>query len=72
MVYMYVPSLIERVRVKGIEEQLLVARIDWNQRTAHLLSLKLAADVAYDVPFADIYPAGSTKNKPPKNELEVA
>ncbi len=56
---MYIPSVVEKVRAKGIEEQLLVTRIDWNRRVAHLLSLQQATDTAYEVPFADIYPISS-------------
>jgi hypothetical protein len=56
---MYVPLVVEKVRIRGSEELFLVTRIDWHREKAHLVSLKLTTDLAYDVPFSDIFPIGS-------------
>jgi hypothetical protein len=59
---MYVPLIVERVRMRGTQDLFLVTRIDWNGKKAHLVSLKPTTDVAVDVPFADILPIGPMEN----------
>ncbi len=50
--------------MRGAQDLFLVTRIDWNSKRAHLVSLKPAADLAVDVPFADILPIGPMENLP--------
>lgn len=61
---MYVPLIIEKVRMRGAQDLFLVTHIDWNGKKAHLVSLKSTKDVAIDVPFADILPVGPMENMP--------
>lgn len=53
---MYVPSVVERVRVKGSDEIFLVTRIDRQNENAHLIPLRGSNDDQIDVPFAEIFP----------------
>lgn len=66
---MYVPLLVEKVRVKGAEELFLVTHIDWNHEKAHLISLKRSIDLEVDVPFADILPVASINAELPRPAL---
>ena len=53
---MYVPQMVEKVRIRGTQDLFLVTRIDWNGEKARLISLKPATDLALDVSFDDIFP----------------
>ena len=55
---MYVPSIVEKVRMRGTQDLFLVTRVERNREEAHLVSLKPATDLSVDVPFADIFPIG--------------
>jgi hypothetical protein len=52
---MYVPTVVEKVRVKGREEIFLVTRIDRQTENAHLIPLQGSSDDQIDVPFAQIF-----------------
>jgi hypothetical protein len=53
---MYVPLMVEKVRMRGTQDLFLVTRIDWSGEKARLISLKPATDLAFDASFADILP----------------
>jgi len=60
---MYVPSVVERVRVKGSDEVFLVTRIDRQSENAHLIALRGSSDDQIDVPFAEIFPSVLPKRR---------
>jgi hypothetical protein len=49
---MYVPLMIEKVRMRGTQDLFPATHIDWSGEIARLISLKPATDLA----FADILP----------------
>jgi hypothetical protein len=55
---MYVPLIVEKVRIRGVQDLFLVTSIDWHREKARLVCLKPTTDLAVDVPFSDILPAG--------------
>jgi hypothetical protein len=61
--HMYVPSVVERVRVKGSDEVFLVTRIDRQSENAHLIALRGSSDDQIDVPFAEIFPSVLPKRR---------
>jgi hypothetical protein len=60
---MYVPSVVERVRIQGSEEIFLVTRIDRQTENAHLIQLRGTNDQQLDVPFAWIVPSALPKRR---------
>lgn len=54
---MYVPSVVEKVRVKGSEELFLVTSVDRQKENAHLIQLRGSSDDQVDVPFEQIVPS---------------
>ncbi len=60
---MYVPSVVEKVRVRGSDEVFLVTRIDRQSENAHLIRLRGSSDDQIDVPFAQIFPSISPKRR---------
>jgi len=53
---MYVPLMIEKVRMRGTQDLFLVTQIDRSGEKARLISLKPSTDLEFDVSFADIFP----------------
>ena len=60
---MYVPSVVEKVRVRGSDEIFLVTRIDRQSENAHLIRLLGSSDDQVDVPFAQIFPSVFPKRR---------
>ena len=69
---MYVPLLVEKVHVKGIEDLFLVTRIDWNQMKAHVVSLQQKTDLEIDVSFSDISPVARIQSPGPEGWLDAS
>lgn len=60
---MYVPSVVEKVRIQGSDEIFLVTRIDRQSENAHLIPLRGSSDQQIDIPFACIVPSALPKKR---------
>lgn len=60
---MYVPAVVEKVRVKGSDDVFLVTSIDRQNENAHLIRMRGTSDDQIDVPFAQIFPSVFPKRR---------